>query len=858
MNSKTKRILSGAGAIVVALALALGGTYAYTLFEHKSNPFRNDPNYQGRLVEDYEEKEWEKDVKIKKEISVKNMGGTEQFPGRNWGDIFVRVKLKEHMDITPIDYIYYPGAGADKYIRFMVDKDGNFVRFPATGANTTLTATQLDTIRASAAWSNVIADSARRAAFTSALTEANFIRLRGYYDTQDYWYVVTKEGDPNGQYGAFVVMEKTADPAGRIYITPSVRATGMDYGTGLVAPTPSDHENEECLYPVHYWDQYEPQTCDLDTHKYVEWELGKTAGGGDTWIMADAWDGQPVKKWILDPVSGWATWSDALTPGEQTDLLLQSVTPIRTPDGQLLYVIHADMQCTDLFEMLKDDFWFDENGDPDEWFIRDTFDPSGKTTGVSGVSILGGDKTMVEGDEIQLEARVRPNNATNKGVKWRSSDTSVATVDDDGNVVAVGEGEATITVTTDDGDFEDEITITVVLGTIPATDVNITTTGPITIEVGQTKTIEYAVVPSDSTDAASLRSGSVSTVSIVSNTQIKGEAVGTTTVYVEAGGISKPITVNVVAATVPATDINITTGSPMTIEVGQTLPVNYTVVPAGSTDAASLRSGNASIVSVVSATQIKGEAVGTATVYVEAGSVSKPITVNVVAATPGTLTIDVGAAGITIEVGEEKDIPHTIAPPNTSYAPQWTTAAGTGSVTIVNQNGRIRGATVGAATVTLTVGSKSATVNVTVIPAADPSLPLIGGGAYNMKGSEIDAENYSLVYDIDAENFAVPFEMSQDGTIKLSDILEPSFTNYSSLSVTSSDPAVASKVSIGTDKDGDDAIVVKYYGTQAQWEAARSTPSRLAQVQITLVLSAPGYQDATITINMAFQGSMYG
>ncbi|MCL2300512.1 MAG: hypothetical protein FWC27_10260, partial [Firmicutes bacterium] len=158
MDTKTKRMLSGVGAAVVALALLLGGTYAYTVFEHKSNPFRNDPNYQGRLVEDYEEKEWEKDVKIKKEISVKNVGGTGQFQGSNWGDIFVRVKLKEHMDITPIDYIYYPGDDADKYTRFMVDKDGSFVRFPAAGADTAPTAAQLDTIRGSAAWNNVVAD----------------------------------------------------------------------------------------------------------------------------------------------------------------------------------------------------------------------------------------------------------------------------------------------------------------------------------------------------------------------------------------------------------------------------------------------------------------------------------------------------------------------------------------------------------------------------------------------------------------------------------------------------------------------------------------------------------------------------
>ena len=780
MNPKTKRMLHGAGAVIVALALLLGGTYAYTLFEHKSNPFRNDPNYQGRLVEDYEEKEWEKDVKIKKEISVKNMGGTAQFPGSNWGDIFVRVKLKEHMDITPIDYIYYPGAGADKYIRFMVDKDGDFVRFPATGSNTTLTTAQLDTIRSSAAWNNVIADSAKRAAFTSALTAANFIRLRGYYDTQDYWYVVTKEGDPNGQYGAFVVMEKTADPAGRIYITPSVRATGMDYGTGLVNPTPSDHENEECLYPVHYWDEFDPESCAMDTHKYARWELG-------TIVMADDWDGQPVDAWILDPVSGWATWGNALKPGEETDLLLKSVTPILMPDGQLLYVIHADLQCTDLYEMLKEDFWLDENGDPDEWFIRDTFDPSGNTTDVSGVSILGGDRNMVVGDEDQLEARVRPNNATNKGVKWRSSNPNVVEVDEDtGEITAVGDGTATITVTTDDGDFEDEITITVVPAPVPATGVSIVGPTSIELNIGQTYTPNITVTPNNSTDTPSWSSAN-SGIASVTGGVIKGESAGNTTVTVTLRpGVSATINVTVKPDTVPATGVNITTASPMTIEVGQTKDIAYTVTPTNTTDTAQLSSNNGNV-SIVSNTQIRG-------------------------VTPGQ------------------------------------------SIVTVRLNATV-----------------SANITVNVVPAPDPELPILGSGTYDMQGHDDPNLNFALSYKIDAWDFDNPMAKLQDGTIKLKDILGPGFTNYSSLSVTSSDAAVASKVSIGKDKGTpsatppgapDDAIIIKYYGTKAQWDATVAQTEQTGvqaypAVQVTLVLSAPGYQDATIKVNMAFDGSQY-
>ncbi|MDR1841564.1 MAG: Ig-like domain-containing protein [Holophagales bacterium] len=51
----------------------------------------------------------------------------------------------------------------------------------------------------------------------------------------------------------------------------------------------------------------------------------------------------------------------------------------------------------------------------------------------------------------QLSASVQPNNATNKGVAWSSSDTGVADVSSSGLVTAKAVGEARITATTQDG-----------------------------------------------------------------------------------------------------------------------------------------------------------------------------------------------------------------------------------------------------------------------------------------------------------------------------------------------------------------------------------------------------------------------
>ena len=66
--------------------------------------------------------------------------------------------------------------------------------------------------------------------------------------------------------------------------------------------------------------------------------------------------------------------------------------------------------------------------------------------GVTGITL---DKTSVSlkpGSTAQLTATVSPDNANDKSVKWSSSNTAVATVDNTGKVTAVKRGTATITV----------------------------------------------------------------------------------------------------------------------------------------------------------------------------------------------------------------------------------------------------------------------------------------------------------------------------------------------------------------------------------------------------------------------------
>lgn len=80
---------------------------------------------------------------------------------------------------------------------------------------------------------------------------------------------------------------------------------------------------------------------------------------------------------------------------------------------------------------------------------------------VTGVKLNKTSLTMQETDSDTLTATVEPDNATNKNVKWESSDTSIVTVDASGKVTAISAGSATITVTTVDGNKTATCAVTV-------------------------------------------------------------------------------------------------------------------------------------------------------------------------------------------------------------------------------------------------------------------------------------------------------------------------------------------------------------------------------------------------------------
>lgn len=73
-----------------------------------------------------------------------------------------------------------------------------------------------------------------------------------------------------------------------------------------------------------------------------------------------------------------------------------------------------------------------------------------KNIAVTGISVNPTEKTLDVGATFVITAQVTPDNATNKQIRWTSSDDRIARVEN-GTVTAVSAGKAVITATSVDG-----------------------------------------------------------------------------------------------------------------------------------------------------------------------------------------------------------------------------------------------------------------------------------------------------------------------------------------------------------------------------------------------------------------------
>ena len=235
---------------------------------------------------------------------------------------------------------------------------------------------------------------------------------------------------------------------------------------------------------------------------------------------------------------------------------------------------------------------------------------------VTSVSLSKSSATLTEGDEFTLTATINPNNATNKNVSWKSSNTSVATVSN-GKVTAVKAGSATITVTTEDGGKTATCEVTVNAKVYPVTGVSLNQTS-VSLTEGDDFDLTATVYPSNATNKKVTWSSSDTSVASVKNGMVVAIKPGTAIITVTTEDGNKTATCEIIVSErfypVTGVSLNVTNA---TLTVGETLVLTATVLPSNATNKNLTWSSSKETVATVIDGKIHALTIGSATITVK-------------------------------------------------------------------------------------------------------------------------------------------------------------------------------------------------------------------------------------------------
>ena len=164
---------------------------------------------------------------------------------------------------------------------------------------------------------------------------------------------------------------------------------------------------------------------------------------------------------------------------------------------------------------------------------------------VVSVSLAQETAEVTEGETLELQASVLPENATDKTLTWTSSDNNVATVSE-GVVTALSVGTTTITVTTSNG-LTDTCTITVNELPIAVESVTLSQESA-EVNVDETLTLQASVLPEDAANKTLTWTSSDEEVATVSDGVVTALSAGTTTITATSNnGLTATCTITVKA-----------------------------------------------------------------------------------------------------------------------------------------------------------------------------------------------------------------------------------------------------------------------------------------------------------------------
>jgi len=240
---------------------------------------------------------------------------------------------------------------------------------------------------------------------------------------------------------------------------------------------------------------------------------------------------------------------------------------------------------------------------------------------VTDVTLNTNDITLYTGKSTTLAANVNPGNATNKKVTWKSSNTSVATVDQNGKIMAFAPGTSTITVTTADGNKNATCNVTVKNETINVTGVTLNKS-TLSLNSGSSETLIATVTPSNATNKkVTWKSSNAEIAKVDSTGKVTAVKDGTVTITATTSDGGKTATCKVTVTTAVTsiklnkTDMYMLPEHPKEDASTYKSQLKATISPSTATDkTVTWTSSNTSIATVDSKGNVVSKKAGTVTI----------------------------------------------------------------------------------------------------------------------------------------------------------------------------------------------------------------------------------------------------
>ena len=333
-----------------------------------------------------------------------------------------------------------------------------------------------------------------------------------------------------------------------------------------------------------------------------------------------------------------------------------------------------------------------------------------ETIPVSSIELNKTSLVMMEGEEATLTATVKPADATEKTVSWRTTDESIVSVNN-GRLKALKPGNALVTAMA--GGKSESCSIRVEQRTVAVTSVELDRK---TLEMteGDEVTLTATVKPDDATDKTVTWSTSDASVATVTGGKVKALKPGNVTITAAAGEKSAQCAVTVQAKVIPVTSVTLDKTT-LTLTEGDETTLTATVKPDDATDKTVTWSTSDASVATVTDGKVKALKAGTATITAKAGDKTSTCAVTVQAKVIPVTSMWLDKSELELTEGDEAVLTATVMPENATDKTVTWTSSNTSVATVTN--GKVKAVKAGTATITAKAGDKSAKCTVTVLPS---------------------------------------------------------------------------------------------------------------------------------------------